>query len=96
MEYHTLFELFREEKRSPNLTQVQEDIFPTAQKINHEAARKVSKMIYDLRVRKVVNLALNKSRAPESLANTQNMTTSEMGLFHDLYTKLSNHENDIL
>jgi len=58
--------------------------------------RKILKDLYDRREKKIINMALNKSRSGISLVNMSAMLPSEQALFNAINLKLSEFREDIL
>jgi DNA replication initiation complex subunit (GINS family) len=59
-------------------------------------AKKIIKMLYDLREKKIVTMALNKSRTASSLIDTSGLHREEATIFKDFVELLDNYRKDIL
>lgn len=59
-------------------------------------ARRIVRMIYDLREKKILQMALNKSRTASSIIDTSSLLESEITLFKDALEVLDKHRHEKL
>jgi len=59
-------------------------------------ARRIVRMIFDLREKKIMQMALNKSRTSSSIIDTSNLMESEIHLFKDMLNVLDKYRHNEL
>lgn len=108
LNYETLFEYLREERRNVSLQVLPETFFadvaeyiaqketlsPGAEQLKN--ARKIIEDIYERREKKISTLALNKSRTNSPLIDTTNLLPEEKVFFKQLVVLLDHFRDEIL
>lgn len=90
---HAKRELIAKSQRSDNVF-AKKDQEDTAKQLAN--AKKLIKMIYDLREKKIVTMALNKSRTASTLIDTSGLHEKERQMFTRLVDLLDAHRKELL
>jgi DNA replication initiation complex subunit (GINS family) len=86
-------ELIRKNRSSDNVF-AEKELEETSKQLAN--AKKIVKMIYDLREKKVVTMALNKSRTASSLIDTSGLHLKETAIFRDMVELLDTYRKGLL
>ncbi len=91
---------FREKQQAYDDNLTKNDIFSQSErdKLHIQLAniRKILKDLYDIRERKIINMAINKSRTHSNIVDTQNLLQQEQAMFESLHSVLSQYRTGIL
>jgi DNA replication initiation complex subunit (GINS family) len=97
--YETLYEVLRKEK-SRDETLSKNDIFSQSERdklhIQLANVRKILRDIYDIRERKIINMAVNTSRTKTHIVDTAHLLPQEQSLFKSLNEVLGQHRSGII
>ena len=90
----------REKQQAYDDNLTKNDIFSQSErdKLHIQIAniRKILKDLYDIRERKIINMAINKSRTNSHIVDTQNLLSQEQVMFESLHSVLSQYRTGIL
>ncbi len=90
----------REKQQSYDDNLTKNDIFSQSErdKLHIQLAniKKILKDLYDIRERKIINMAINKSRTNSHIVDTQNLLQQEQAMFESLHSVLSQYRTGIL
>jgi DNA replication initiation complex subunit (GINS family) len=90
----------REKQQAYDDNLTKNDIFSQSErdKLHIQIAniRKILKDLYDIRERKIINMAINKSRTHSNIVDTQNLLQQEQAMFESLHSVLSQYRTGIL
>jgi DNA replication initiation complex subunit (GINS family) len=90
----------REKQQAYDDNLTKNDIFSQSErdKLHIQIAniRKILKDLYDIRERKIINMAINKSRTHSNIVDTQNLLQQENAMFESLHSVLSQYRTGIL
>ena len=90
----------REKQQSYDDNLTKNDIFSQSErdKLHIQLAniKKILKDLYDIRERKIINMAINKSRTNSHIVDTQNLLQQEQSMFESLHSVLSQYRTGIL
>ncbi len=90
----------REKQQSYDDNLTKNDIFSQSErdKLHIQLAniRKILRDLYDIRERKIINMAINKSRTNSHIVDTQNLLAQEQAMFESLHSVLSQYRTGIL
>jgi DNA replication initiation complex subunit (GINS family) len=90
----------REKQQAYDDNLTKNDIFSQSERdklhIQISNIRKILKDLYDVRERKIVNMAINKNRANTQVIDTGNLLSQEQAMFGSLHAVLSQYRTGIL
>ncbi len=90
----------REKQQAYDDNLTKNDIFSQSErdKLHIQIAniRKILKDLYDIRERKIINMAINKSRTNSHIVDTQNLLHQEQAMFESLHSVLTQYRTGIL
>ncbi|MEM3154968.1 MAG: hypothetical protein QW165_05410 [Candidatus Woesearchaeota archaeon] len=90
----------REKQQAYDDNLAKNDIFSQSErdKLHIQLAniRKILRDLYDIRERKIINMAINKSRTNTQLVDTANLLQQEQAMFESLHSVLSQYRTGIL
>ncbi len=90
----------REKQQAYDDNLTKNDIFSQSERdklhIQISNIRKILKDLYDVRERKIVNMAINKNRANTQVIDTSNLLSQEQAMFGSLHAVLSQYRTGIL
>lgn len=101
MDFNTIYEALRNEKKNVDLAQLPVDFLCELEKYSStlegdvkDSFKRIVKDIFDRRERKLVSMAVNKSKAPESIIDYGVFSDDERKLFDELLSRLQDNRVD--
>ncbi len=98
--FKDLLNYFREKQQAYDDNMIKNDIFSQSErdKLHIQLAniRKILKDLYDIRERKIINMAINKSRTNTHIVDTANLLVQEQAMFDSLHSVLKQYRTGIL
>lgn len=98
--FTTILAYLREKQSSHDETKDKTDLFSSSE---HEKLtvqlvniRKILRELYDRREKKIVDIAINKSRTQSNIIDTSNMLMEEKTLYHALLTAFEDNRQNVL
>jgi DNA replication initiation complex subunit (GINS family) len=90
----------REKQQAYDDNLTKNDIFSQSErdKLHIQLAniKKILKDLYDIRERKIINMAVNKSRISANIVDTANLLAQEQAMFESLHSVLSQYRTGVL
>jgi len=98
--YHDVLEYLKDKQKTHDDNLSKNDIFSQSEtektQIQLSNIKKLIKEIYDMRERKIVNTAVNKSRTRSNIIDTSSLLPEETALFDSLTTVLDQNRKGVL
>jgi len=95
-----LLQYLREKQQAYDDTITKNDIFSQSERdklhIQLHNIKKILRDLYDLRERKIINMAINSSRIRTHIIDTENLQSFELALFQSITAVLTQHRTGIL
>ncbi len=98
--FRNVLTYLREKQQAYDDNLTKNDIFSQSERdklhIQLSNIRKILRDLYDIRERKIINMAVNKSRTNSNIIDTANLLVQEQAIFQSLTAVMSQHRSGIL